>query len=113
MNARHWLLALGLSVGSAAGVAAAEAQALPHLITPQDAHLHYSGRWDVSTPAVPRCEWTACAVALSGNLTSVNVQLAGRPGSAFEVIVDGASTGVITMVADQKIDPVVAGLPAG
>lgn len=113
MPTRLWLLALGLSTGAWVNVIAADAPALPQTITPQDARLHYSGRWDVSTPATPRCEWTACAVALSGNLTSVNVQLSGRPDNAFEVIVDGVSAGVITMVADQKLYSVVAGLPAG
>ena len=120
-----WFLALGLavrvsvvasviaSVIASVDVTAAEPPALPQTISPQDVHLHYAGRWDTSTPTAPRCEWTSCTVALAGTITALNVQLAGRPGGAFQVIVDGAPTSVITLVADQQVYPVVAGLPAG
>ena len=110
MNARLCLLALGFAISASA----ADAPALPQKLSPQDAHLHFSGRWDVSTPTSPRCEWTASSISLQGNFSALNVHLEGdKPGNAFEVIVDGASAGTITMVPEQKVYPVVSGLSAG
>ncbi len=108
MTARLWLLSFGVVICAAAADAGATAGA-----GPQDARLHFSGRWDTSTPKAPRCEWTSSSISLHGNLSALNVRLTGKPGNAFEVIVDGASVGLITLVAEQKVYPVVSGLSAG
>jgi len=99
------LLANALSAGDAA--------ALPVTVKPDDANLLYSGRWDTSKPEGPRCEWPAGQIRLRFTGTAVNVILGGPKDHAFQVVVDGKPTSVVTIVAGQSVYPVAADLPAG
>ncbi|MBN8526211.1 MAG: GDSL family lipase, partial [Planctomycetes bacterium] len=78
-----------------------------------DAKLLYSGRWDRSQPAGPRAEWPACTVRLRFEGTALNVALGGAKDHAFQVVVDGKPTAVVTIVPGQSLYEVAAGLPAG
>jgi lysophospholipase L1-like esterase len=96
-----------------ATLAAGDADALPVAVAPGDAHLHYSGRWDTTQPAGPRCEWPAGQIRLRFTGSALNVVLAGPKDHAFQVVVDGKPTAVITLVPGQSVYPVAANLPAG
>ena len=111
MNAPFRFLALGFI--TAIALTAADTPALPQTITPQDPKLHFTGRWDTATPASPRCEWTSCGIEISGTISKLNAVLVGKPGNAFEVIVDGKPVGTVTLVADQKVYPLATGLGDG
>ncbi len=94
-------------------VHASEASALPQAIAASDAHLHYSGRWDVTDAKGPRCEWPAGSIRMKLTGSAVNVELAGGKGHAFQVVIDGKPTSVITLADGQSVYPVAADLTAG
>jgi lysophospholipase L1-like esterase len=50
---------------------------------------------------------------VKGTFSKLNAVLVGKATNAFEVIVDGASIGSITMVDNQKVYPVATGLTEG
>lgn len=92
---------------------AADVAALPMAVEPSDAHLHYSGRWDRSDKAGPRCEWTAGQLRFVFEGSAANILLKGGKDHAFQVVVDGKPTGVVTIVPGQSVYEVASGLPAG
>lgn len=92
---------------------AADAAALPVALAPADAALAWSGRWDTTQPAGPRCEWPAGSVRFVTDASAVNVVLGGPKGHAFQVIVDGKPTSVVTIAEGQSVYEAAAGLPAG
>lgn len=92
---------------------AAEVSPLPQSLSPADAHLRYSGRWDTRDAAGPRAMWSACSVALRLSSSALNVALGGQAGNAFQVVVDGKPASVITLVEGQSLYPVASNLPEG
>lgn len=92
---------------------AADPAALPVAIPATDPQLHYSGRWDRSDPGGPRCEWPAGQLRFNFSGTAAHVILAGPAGHAFQVVVDGKPTAIITLAAGQSVYPIAADLPAG
>ena len=89
------------------------AATLPQAIAATDAHLLYSGRWDKTDAKGPRCEWPAGTVRMNLTGSALEIALKGGKGHAFQVVVDGKPTSVITLVDGQSVYPVVADLPAG
>jgi lysophospholipase L1-like esterase len=92
---------------------AGDAAALPTTVAANDAHLHYSGRWDTTQPVGPRCEWPAGQIRLRMSGSALNVVLAGPKDHAFQVVIDGAMTSVVTLVPGQSVYTVATDLPAG
>ncbi|HYE06375.1 MAG TPA: SGNH/GDSL hydrolase family protein [Planctomycetota bacterium] len=92
---------------------AGDAPALPVAVAADDPNVRYSGRWDRRDAGGPRCEWPACAVHLVVDGGPVNVVLGGLAEHAFQVVVDGEPTSVITLVDGQTVYPVVPSLAPG
>lgn len=94
-------------------VLAADVAALPVAVPANDAHLLYSGRWDRQDQAGPRCEWPAGQVRFNFEGTAANAVLGGGKDHAFQVVIDGKPTSVITLVPGQSVYPIAADLPPG
>jgi lysophospholipase L1-like esterase len=86
---------------------------LPQVVAPTDPRLHYSGRWDTEDAAGPRCEWPAGQVFFTFEGTDVNGVLGGSKGHAFQAVVDGQPTAVLTLAPGQSVYPVATNLPPG
>ena len=84
------------------------------VVSPSNPLLHYSGRWDTQDEQGPRCEWPAGQVRLAFEGTGANIMLDGKPGSALQIVVDGAPVGVITL-RGQGVQsyPIAANLAQG
>jgi len=63
------------------------AEPLPLALAANDPHLHYTGRFDWSDPAAPRCAWPASAVTLRFHGRALNARLKGA--AWVEVVIDG------------------------
>lgn len=91
---------------------AGDASALPVAVATDDAHILYSGRWDREDKAGPRCQWPAGTIRFNFEGTAANIVLSGKD-NAFQVVIDGKPTSVITVADDQTVYQIAADLTAG
>lgn len=107
-------LGLGPGVGAdEAPTPPADAPALPLLIVPTDARLHYEGRFDTRDAAGPRCQWPTSAVTLRFQGSDLNARLAEQGQDRWQVALDGKPVTVLTLQSGPHIYRVASGLPAG
>jgi lysophospholipase L1-like esterase len=77
-------------------VVSTESPPLPVAISPYDRHLRYNGRFDVSDPNGPKCQWSACAVRIVFRGSAANIVLNEQgSGDEYEVVVDGHAAEVL------------------
>lgn len=82
-------------------------------IAATDSRVRYVGRFDRNDTAGPRCTWSASSVsvALSGGSLAVKLNDSGK--NFWQVVVDGAPTGVLQLKKGEHVYPVVTDLPEG
>ena len=68
---------------------------LPVEVPPDDANLHYSGRFERANPKEAVCAWPATAVTARFRGTAINVRL-GTGANRFEAVVDGVPVKILT-----------------
>lgn len=112
MRHRHALL-VPIVFFTLISLGVAEVSPLPQVLSPNDAHLRYSGRWDTGDVAGPRAMWSACSVSLRFSGSALNVTLGGQADNAFQVVIDGKPASVITLKDGQALYPVASHLPKG
>ncbi len=105
--------------GDAGAVAPAP---LPVEVLPDNASLHYSGRFEHANSKEALCAWSATAVTVRFRGTAVNVRL-GTGANRFEAVVDGVPVKILSSAtADLQAPPnapsptwyaLAAGLPEG
>ncbi|MGO8671835.1 MAG: SGNH/GDSL hydrolase family protein [Capsulimonadaceae bacterium] len=84
---------------------------LPVSIRASDRHIRYIGRFDLRDPAGPRCAWTGSAAVVRFHGTALNVRLADTSDDFYEVVLDGAPTGVLACQPGDNLYNVVMDLP--
>ena len=95
----------------AALVAPVAVQALE--ISPVDPIVRYVGRFDRNDPAGPRCTWSASSVAVTFTGDALSVKLRDKGDNFWQIVLDGAPTGVLKLEAGEHVYPVASGLSAG
>jgi lysophospholipase L1-like esterase len=90
--------------------------ACPHVSdgSPQAAEappvVRFVGRFDLTEPDHPRFAWPASAIATRFTGKALHVHLKGTGYDELQVVVDGASTGVISLLPTKEDYEVVSGL---
>jgi lysophospholipase L1-like esterase len=82
-------------------------------VSPVDPLVRYVGRFDRNDPAGPRGTWSASSVAVTFTGSTLSVKLADKGQNFWQIVVDGAPTGVLKLEAGEHVYPVVSGLAAG
>ncbi|OJV17582.1 MAG: hypothetical protein BGO12_13150 [Verrucomicrobia bacterium 61-8] len=109
---------LSLLSACSLAVRAEDASNQPKEIGPDDANIHYVGRFDTLHGA-PRCSWpnSAVVVRFDGTDLSVNVRekrgLQKIPGDFWQVVVDGEPTDKINLEDGEHIYSLASGLAPG
>lgn len=85
----------------------------PVRLAATDPLVRYVGRFDRSEAAGPRAAWTASAVALTFTGPSLQVELADEGKNFWQIVIDGAPTGVLALQPGAHLYPVAEGLSAG
>lgn len=73
-----------------------DAAPLPVAVSWNDPRVRYVRRFNTADPAGPRCAWSASAVTLRFRGTGLNVKLADGSSNAYQIVVDGKPTAVLT-----------------
>ncbi|MFA6962862.1 MAG: SGNH/GDSL hydrolase family protein [Opitutaceae bacterium] len=94
-------------------VAVAPLTAQPVEVPATDPLVRYVGRFDCTDAAGPRGTWSASSVALTFTGDSVSVKLKDKGQNFWQVVVDGAPTGVLKLEPGEQVYPVASGLSAG
>jgi len=99
----------GIYYGQTEGASNGSIVDLPPIdIKPYNPLLRYSGRFDISDPAGPKCSWTASAVSLKFQGTSLDVKLHESDNSdEYETIIDGKPGPVLNPKAGENTYNVV------
>ena len=92
---------------------AADAASLPVEVSPTDAAIHYSGRFDMRDSTAPRCQWPASAVTVRFSGTALNVKLVDSGDDLWQVEIDGKQVSKLELTVDTQIYEVASGLPPG
>lgn len=107
MTNRHVsAFALALAVVTQ-GTASAAAE-----ISPADPALRYFGRFDMTDPAKPRCDWPGTGIQAVFTGPSVSVKLSGGAND-FTVVIDGTVRPKLVMEAGKTEYPLATGLAPG
>jgi lysophospholipase L1-like esterase len=72
---------------------AAGAGPLPVRVGPTDENIRYIGRFDTRDAAGPRAAWGSTSILARFKSTAINVRIKGD--SYFQIVIDGAPTGVL------------------
>ncbi|EIP99085.1 hypothetical protein OpiT1DRAFT_03589 [Opitutaceae bacterium TAV1] len=84
------------------------------VIPATDPQLRYTGRFDRTDQAGPRCTWTASAVALTLTGGSASVTLKDATGkNHWQVVIDGQPASVLALEAGEKEYLLANNLPPG
>jgi lysophospholipase L1-like esterase len=75
--------------------------------------VQWTGRFDRSDPAGPRCAWSASAVSVRFAGASLSVRLRDEGSNLFEVVVDGVPSGVLGTGPARELYTVASGLAPG
>ncbi len=87
--------------------------AQPVEIVAGDSLVRMVGRFDRSEAAGPRCTWSASAVAVTFTGGSLSVKFNDSGKNFWQIVVDGASAGVLELQAGEHVYPVASGLSPG
>ena len=87
--------------------------AQPVEIAATDPLVRYVGRFDLADAAGPRCTWSASAVTVTFSGDSLGVKLKDGGQNFWQVVVDGAPTGVLALQKGEHVYPVASGLASG
>ncbi|HLX64668.1 MAG TPA: SGNH/GDSL hydrolase family protein [Planctomycetota bacterium] len=91
----------------------AEDAPLPVEVAPNDAKIHYQGRFDTQDAKGPRCAWPACDVSVKFKGTAVNAKLGEAGNDRIDVIVDGKEAKVLTPKGASVVYALAPDLPDG
>lgn len=82
-------------------------------ISASDPAVRYVGRFDRTNAAGPRCAWSASAVSVTFTGDSLGVKLSDSGQNFWQIIIDGAPTGVLALKKGEQVYPVASGLTSG
>jgi len=74
-----------------------DAAPLPSTFPATDKRIHYIGRFDLTSPDGPRCEWPMSSVEIRFHGTGANVVINEDGEDRYEVVLDGAPQGVLAV----------------
>src|SRR3569833_1165999 len=87
-----------------------EAPALPSRFPATDKRIHYIGRFDLTSPDGPRCEWAMSAVEIRFHGTDMNVVLNEEGEDRYEVVLDGVVLPVLSVRSGRHVYSIASNL---
>jgi lysophospholipase L1-like esterase len=89
------------------------ADPLPVEVSATDPAIRLTGRFDARDPAGPRMAWAGSLISVRFEGAAINVLMKTTGADEFQVIVDGAPTGVLALRKDATLYRAASGLPGG